>query len=256
MPQPPVSVITPATGHRDLARCLASVQAQTYENLEHLVVVDGPERRDAVEAAVERLGQQHRRLKLVTLPHVTGKDGWKGHRIYAAFSFLSATDFVVFLDEDNWFDADHVQCLAEAVLRDQTVWGFALRKICGQDGRFITYDACESLGHLHPVYTNDRDRLVDTNCYFIRRDAAIRFAPMWTTRQARVPGSRSPDRSLCRALLENYPPPACSMRFSVNYAVGSGAESVTAEFFLEGNRRMRARYPDGVPWMPASCPTA
>jgi glycosyltransferase involved in cell wall biosynthesis len=246
--QPSLSVITAATGHVRLGRCLASVQAQTYEALEHLVVIDGPERLEAVRTVVEALDPLRHRIEIVQLPYATGKNRWNGHRIYAAFSFLSNSDFVAFLDEDNWLEPNHFQALMAAVALQQAAWGFALRKICHQDGRFIAYDQCESLGHLHTVFYDRQERLVDTNCYLIRRDVAIRFAPLWN-RQARPPGGLKPaDRALCQALLENYPDPACSGVFTVNYAVGNRPDSVTGAFFVEGNRRMRARYPNGLPW--------
>lgn len=84
-----------------------------------------------------------------------------------------------------------------AVTRQGAPWGFALRKICHQDGRFITYDECESLGHLHDVFYDPRDHLVDANCYLIRRDVAVRVAPLWN-RPARPPGGLTPDDALTR----------------------------------------------------------
>lgn len=74
-----VAVITPTTGGRHLAACVASVQAQELPNVEHYVVVDGREHEPAVRAAIEPF--LHRKpLHIIVLPKNVGAGGWNGHR--------------------------------------------------------------------------------------------------------------------------------------------------------------------------------
>jgi glycosyltransferase involved in cell wall biosynthesis len=246
--RPLVSVITGATGHRGLARCMASVQNQTYERVEHWVVVDGAHRMDSVQAALAGTPPANFTRHVVVLPRATGKDRFNGHRIYAAFGFIADGQYVAFLDEDNWFDDGHVESLVTAVATSAAPWAFSLRKIVDQNGDFIAFDRCESLGNLHPAFYGDDEYLVDTNCYLIRRDLAARFSPIWNRPARPPPGTSSADRALCRALMAEHPNAPCTRLHSVNYAVGNRPDSVGASFFLHGNEVMQKRHPRGLPW--------
>ena len=78
-----VAVITPTTGGRHLAACVASVQAQELPNVEHYVVIDGKEHESAARAALEPF--LHRKpLHVVVLPKNVGAGGWNGHRCACA----------------------------------------------------------------------------------------------------------------------------------------------------------------------------
>src|SRR4051812_42596664 len=112
-PQPTVCVITATTGHPRLARAIASVREQSYAMVEHLVVVDGPEHDARVDGILEEL-EDRRGLKIIRLPHATGKGTWNGHRIYGAMPMIAMTDYVCWLDEDNWFDEEHVETVLAA----------------------------------------------------------------------------------------------------------------------------------------------
>ena len=94
--RPLVSVIAGATGHRGLARCMVSVQNQTYGRVEHWVVVDGAHRSDDVQAAILAAPRTNLTRHVVVLPRATGKDRFNGHRIYAAFSFIVDGHYVTF----------------------------------------------------------------------------------------------------------------------------------------------------------------
>lgn len=99
-----VSVITPTVGSSYLQRAIQSVQEQTYNNVRHLIVVDGSDHADAVR----RLIPAHPRhpIDLLPLPFNTGGGGYNGHRIYGACFFLASSPFVAMLDEDNTFAAN------------------------------------------------------------------------------------------------------------------------------------------------------
>jgi len=243
-----VTVITATTGCRHLLQCLQSIQEQTYPHVEHFVVVDGPEHEEKVEQAVAQLCVQARPVSLIRLPCATGKQRWQGHRIYGAMSFLSNAEFVCFLDEDNWFDSDHLASLVTAIRTTRSQWAFSLRKVVDQEGQFIAPDNCESPGNLHPTFNDRTVFLVDANCYLLRREVAVRFAPTWYGRGIAPDNQTSPDRVLCGLLLEQCPEECSNLKHTVNYRMESTSNSIRSDFILNGNQIMRSKYPDGLPW--------
>ena len=243
-----ITVVTGATGHRSLSRCLASVQRQTYPNVRHWVVIDGPEHEGRVRSAIANLDDSPRPIDLMCMPQPTGKDRWCGHRIYAAASYLVNSEFIAFLDEDNWLEPDHLQSLLRAIRSTESLWAFSLRNIVDQAGGFITRDECECLGSLHHVFFNKDHFHIDTNCYLLNREIAVQFSSAWY-RPTRPPdGQLEADTYLCRLLLQHYPPGCSNCLHTINYAVGNRPDSVRAEFFLRGNQAMRQAYPAGLPW--------
>ncbi len=107
------TVIIPTTGAATLERCVASVLAQTAEDVIALLVVDGPTFMPAVRAALE--SSMCERIRLLALPENIGGNRFYGHRAYAGCSHFVNTDFVLFLDQDNWLEAEHVSSLTQAI---------------------------------------------------------------------------------------------------------------------------------------------
>jgi hypothetical protein len=243
-----VTVVTAATGHSKLARCIQSVQEQTYSPLEHWVVTDGSEREGQVARVLAQVGQARHPIRTVVIPDATGRNKWNGHRIYSAISFLVNSQFVCFLDEDNWFDPDHVQSLLQALWSSRSHWAFALRKICAENGKVVAIDNCESLGNLHPSFNVPNGYLIDTNCYFLSRELAVWSSALWYGPTNAQNVHQEPDRVLCRRLLEAWPRVCCNLKHTVNYTVYDRSDTVTAKFFHVGNEVMRKKFPAGLPW--------
>ena len=237
-----VAVITPTTGGPHLEACIRSVQAQELPNVTHWIVVDGPSHEAAVRAVIKKF--EHRfPIVVLVLPRNVGAGGWNGHRTYGALPWLIDADYVAYLDDDNEFDPDHLRLLVRSVVLARAPWGFSLRRIAGEDGSQDDLpDNCESLGGLG--VTPEGDRLVDTSCYLLERDLAIRASPVWNAR-FRDPTRPEPDRHLCRALLDL--PYACVRQHTVRYRPGNTQRSVTRQYFEQGNARAGynfAKYPD------------
>ncbi len=248
---PLVTVITPTTGASYLAQCVASVAAQTYPNVQHLVVVDGEERLAGASAILK--DAKVRDLDLIALPYATGKDRYNGHRIYGAASYIARGEFICFLDEDNWYDPRHVEALM-ACMTGNTKWAFSLRKIVDQAGNYVCNDDCESLG-LWESCVGDGDFLVDTSCYLMPTLLAVNLTPLWY-RKFREPGVACSDRAIMQMLHGNRIPGRTSGEYTLNYRTGNTGLSVRAEFFLTGNERMKARHPSGFPWVNAAANAA
>ncbi len=161
-----VSVITPTTGNPLLKKALQSVQDQDYDNIEHLIVIDGKEREEKAQNILSEM-QLIKPTHIMSLPYPTGKNRYNGHRIYGSSCYIANGDYLIFLDEDNWFEPFHVSSLVESILQDQLDWAYALRNIVDEQGQFIAHDDCESLGKW-PAY-NEQYHHVDTSCYCLKK---------------------------------------------------------------------------------------
>ena len=107
---PLVTVITPTTGNPLLEAALESVARQTYQPIQHLVIIDGSERSPAARRLIST-----RSIDVIELPYSSGLDGFQGHRIYGAAPYLARGDLICFLDEDNWMDEIHVESLVDVL---------------------------------------------------------------------------------------------------------------------------------------------
>jgi GT2 family glycosyltransferase len=223
-----VTVIIPSTGTKDLARAIESVQRQTVP-CALAVVCDGPQYKDRVQATYK---------DAVVLPWNVGGGlpGTRllGHPMYAAMPFLCKTEYVAFLDEDNWYDPDHVERLLNACESEDRPWAFSLRKIW-VDGDYYCVDMCESLGNLRKCFDRD-EYLVDTSCFLVRRDVAMTIGPTWMDPHA--------DRPVTAYLIQAFPDPGCSFRATLNYAFQrQNDRGQKPEYFLYGNALVNAQSP-------------
>ncbi|MBW4611825.1 MAG: class I SAM-dependent methyltransferase [Desmonostoc vinosum HA7617-LM4] len=247
-----VSIITPVTGNPLMKQAIQSVQDQDYPHIEHLIVIDGQEREAAAQAILQEIEFKKPQTHVLCLPYATGKDGFNGHRIYGMSPFLAKGDYLAFLDEDNWFEPNHISSLVQLVEEKQLDWAYALRKIVNSDGSFATYDNCESLGKWQVFYNNHH--LIDTNCYFLKKRIALQHAHQLYMRHGEP--TNEPDTVsikssaiiLCNELLKTYPHCDTPGFYTVNYRVGMSKFSVKLEFFHQGNAAMQTKYPQGFPW--------
>ena len=230
------AVIIPATGEPHVTKAIESVLAQTHRSTRAYVVIDGPEFAPAFNEATRDMALES--VHVTVLPENVGRDGFYGHRIYAAFTHLVNADYVLYLDQDNWFDADHVSSAIDRIEAGGLDWCYALRKICDRGGAFLMNDDCESLGK----WTGWKDSpLVDSSAYCLKRDIAVKMASCWH-------GGWGTDRFVFEALRQYFPNFDCTGRYTVNYRLNGNPGSVTREFFEQGNSLMRERYPTAFPW--------
>lgn len=237
-------VVIPTTGAATLADAVESVLRQTHADTELWVVVDGP---SFAAGALEILAK-YPSVKTLQLPENTGRDGFFGHRIYASVSYLLNSDYVLYLDQDNWYEPGHVASMVGACERHGWSWCHSLRKIHRTGGEYVCEDDCESLG-AWPTYLQADQHLVDTSTYCIRREVIVELAPAWY-------GRWGADRQFYRAISTHVPQFGCTGQSTVCYRLGGNPKSVLASFFQEGNARMALRYPQGFPWRRANVPIA
>jgi glycosyltransferase involved in cell wall biosynthesis len=229
-----VAVVTPTIGSTTLKQCVESVEAQTYKDLTHYVFLDGKENEKHIWYQLEGYDN----IKTIRLEENVGK-GWYGHRVYAACSFLVNADIICYLDEDNWYEPDHIQKLVD-VIKDGNDWAYSLRKIYDKQGNFLCEDNCESLGKW-PVYFNDQVNHIDTSSFAVKRDAALRIGHAWY-------GQWGADRQFFMNLAKNFPKFDCSREHTMCYRLDGNPNSVNKDFFDKGNAASEQKYNGKFPW--------
>lgn len=244
MNAPLVSVITASAGNPLLTRCMESVLEQSYPHVQHLVFADGPKNWDKVYAS-RSVFPPEVNIDVVALPYPTGIDRWNGHRQYGAGTYLAEGQYIMFLDDDNFIDPNHIQECVD-VINAGNQWAYSLRKIVNADSVFLCNDDCESLGKWASVLHPD-DYFVDVNCYFLPRVLAVQISPIWYCK-FREPNQPEIDRKIAYACRHIAPKFDCTYNYSVNYNVGNTGLSVQKEFFEKGNIEMLKRHNGNLPW--------
>lgn len=237
------AVITPTTGVPELAQAIQSV-ARQGDGVDHWVVVDGIQYADKALKIIQE--NPNPNLKLMIVPENTGmpqnhfwdlKHGFYGHRIYASVAGLINANYILLLDEDNWFDDNHVRIMVEGMQTHDFNWCYSLRKAVDKDGNFVCNDDCDSLG-IFPNQTNIN--FVDMNCYCFKTEFLLKIQDVFY-RDTYHCDTEVFKRafSLCKASEFGG-----TGRYTVNYRCGKEGQ---AEWFLTGNEKMKELYTT-FPW--------
>lgn len=241
----PATVITPTTGDITVCDAIESVKSQTYKNLYHLIVVDGMEYAEEFRKNVvyEVLPQN---VQIVVLPTNTGANGFNGQRIYAAFPHLIDSDFILFLDQDNWFENDHVESLVDLIKTNRYDWAYSLRNIYTEDKQFVAEDNCESIGRWPIFFSQDKEQkhhIVDTSTYCFTKNFIKQTCHLWHS------GAWGEDRRYFHAIMnhENY---GTTGKHTCNYRLDDAVEKKygSIDFFKNGNQIVKNFYGE-YPWL-------
>lgn len=221
-----VAVVTSTTGRETLLKTIESVQQQTYP-CQHYIFYDG----------VPINMEFPKNIHVTQLPVKTGGGAIMNGAICAASIFLTTEDYLCFVDDDNWFEPNHVESLMSIMRNNE--YAYSLRRLINQDGTFWMNDDGEATGH--------HGDLVDVNCFLMTRHLAKQVAPLWYNTNGEV---MIGDRHVWAALLQNNVPYAASGKYTVNYRMASRWN--TKPFFFLKNIQKRAQFPDGFPWSEAA----
>lgn len=237
-----VTVITPTIGSTKLRDAIDSVKAQTYQHIKHLLVIDGPEYSENVykQLSFKELTID---IRPTISPYNTGGGGFYGHRIYAAYPHLVNSDYIFFLDEDNWYAPDHVENLVKVL--EQNAFAYSLRQIYDENKNYLCDDNCESLGKWPIYFThgNEEHFLIDTSSFAFRRDFLITASQFWHH-------GWGGDRHFFYAVKDHCKWDT-SGKHTLCYRLDGNSNSVTADFFEKGNKSMAEIYGDKFPWIKA-----
>lgn len=230
------TVIIPTTGSIDLEQALNNALNQTYDTKVYLVI-DGPEYAEKVDVILYHM-KLTSSLKVTTLNENVGANGFYGHRIYAAFTHLVNTKYVLYLDQDCWFKPNHVESCIKTIEENNLDWCYSLRNIYEQNGEFACQDNCESLGPKWPIMGYPH---VDTNCYCIKTEHAVKIANNWH-------GGWGQDRVFLGALMNAFTKFDTTGQYTVNYRMGGGTNAVKSDFFKHNSEQVEKHYNGELPW--------
>ena len=225
------AVITSTQGRPTLTRCIESVHNQTYK-ARHYVFCHGEEHSHKVKSLVAD------DTVAVYLPNANGTGGYGMAPVFALAPFVVDEDIIFYLDDDNFYDPDHIESLVSLVTKHDLGWAYSLRKIVDNDGNWICDDNCESLG-CQPNATGHY--LVDNSCYAVRTDVARKHSHAW---YVPIVSDRAFQAELMRARIKC----GTTGKHSVSYRLShDGTGGMKPETFMGNNEFMRQRFTD-FPW--------
>jgi glycosyltransferase involved in cell wall biosynthesis len=111
LPKPEISVVIPTHGGRFLSAATRSVQAQTFEDWELVIVDDGST--DGTAEVARRLAAEDPRVRVVTNPR---NSGIAAARNRGLASTSSSAAYVAFLDHDDLWTPETLETLRAALL--------------------------------------------------------------------------------------------------------------------------------------------
>ncbi len=225
---PSVAVITSTQGRSTITRAIKSVQEQTRK-ARHYVFIHGA---DYSDKTTPHLAPD---TVAVHLPNANGTGGYGMAPVFALAPFVVDEDIIFYLDDDNWYEPDHIESLVEIIEKHNLGWAYSLRKIVDNEGNWICDDNCESLG-CHPNATGHY--LVDNSCYAVRTAIARKHSHAW---YVPVVSDRAFQSELMRARIK------CggTGKHSVNYRLShDGTGGMSTNKFIANNEWMRQHRPD------------
>ena len=223
-----VAVVTSTQGRSTITKAIQSVKDQTRKAT-HYVFIHGAEYSDKT---IPHLADD---TVAVHLPRANGGGGYGMAPVFALAPFAITEDVICYLDDDNWYEPDHIESLVEMIEKHDLGWAYSYRKIVDNEGNFICEDNCESLG----MQLNSANHyLVDNSCYAVRTNVARRHSHAW---YIPVVSDRSFQAELMRAGLSV----GTTGKHSVNYRLSKdGTGGMTAEKFIDNNEWMKKYRPD------------
>jgi glycosyltransferase involved in cell wall biosynthesis len=226
-----VAVVTSTQGRDTLTRCIESVHNQTYKAT-HYVFAHGKEYSNKVQSLVSD------DTVAVYLPCANGGGGLAMAPVFAASPYLVNEDVIFYLDDDNFYDPDHIESLVTLIEQHDLGWAYSLRKIVDNSGNYLFDDNCESLG-CQPNASGHY--LVDNSCYAVRADVARKHSHAWY-----VPVVS--DRSFQASLMQAKVRCGTNGKHSVSYRLShDGSGGMSKEAFIDNNNFMRSKFTD-FPW--------
>jgi len=241
----PALVITSTIGAPELARAYESVFKQDYTEIYYLVVIDGPEYQEKAESVLNNIPgiKNNKCFYKCVLPFNTGRNGYYGHRIIAGFAHLTDFEYICLLDQDNWYEPNHVSSLIEIIEKNNCDWSYSLRKIYDENNNFVCNDDCASLGHWS-VYGNGTDFLIDTSCYCYTNKFYRIYGTIWDY-------GWGADGRFCTTVQKTFKQEnfECTGLYTLNYQLHESSDFNFPEYFKNGNKLMEMTYgKNNLPW--------
>lgn len=227
-----VTVVTSTIGRPELRQAISSVKGQTHPCL-HYVFINGS------QYSVDYFPHDPT-VKIIGLPRETGVTGADNAGVFAAAGFLTDSDIICYLNDDDFFAPDHVERLVKLITENNLNWAYSLRRFVDLTGDPICDDDFDSLG-FWPCEWDSSQYLVDCSCYAVRRSVATQLGHAW---YHPITG----DRNFLHVLKALGGPYGCTGKVTVNYRVGLGTASSDLSYYRNNTALSRTNHPGGFPW--------
>ncbi|MBR0574266.1 MULTISPECIES: glycosyltransferase family 2 protein [Pasteurellaceae] len=190
-----VAVISATVGRTSLHKCIQSVQQQSYP-VTHYIYIDGPE---YVQASREIL-KNYPNVNVIVMENNTGAGGYHNSYINARACNEIEADIFCFLDDDNFYDSNHIETIVNAFKEEpNTDIAYVNRRFVDKFNTYICDDNSYSLGifeqqnevtlpikykgyqqTIKAIINKPFMKLVDTNCMAMSKSYAKRHGSDWS----------------------------------------------------------------------------
>jgi hypothetical protein len=229
-----IAVITSTIGRDSLHQTIKSVQQQTIK-ARHYVFVHGAQFWDKSKLILE----QYPDVMAIYLPNNNGENGYGMSCVYALAPFVVNEKVMSYLDDDNFYESNHLETTVNLMEKTNSEWVYSLRKIVAHDGSFICFDDSESLGLIKNA---SNTVLVDNSCYVLKTEIARKCSHAWYYPIVS-------DRHFLLELSKQQLNCAGTGKFSVNYRVSTDSYDPNADkIFLKNNAIQQQKYKEIYPW--------
>lgn len=234
-----VAVVTSTIGRPLLEQTIQSVITQT-RSARHYVFVHGEE----FWIKSREILDKYPFVEAIYLPNNNGGNGYGMAPVFAMAGYVVSEDVICYLDDDNFYEPDHIENTVDLMERENLDWAYALRNIVDHDGKFLVQDNCDSIGY----YQNSNDNnLVDNSCFVVKTEHARRLGAYWYTPTVS-------DKSFLYGLLINKLVGGTTGKHTVNYRLSKdGSGCITHESIAHFNKVMEELYQGDLPWLKESC---
>jgi hypothetical protein len=231
------AVVTSTIGRPVLEEAIQSVITQT-RSAKHYVFVHGKDYWEKSKTMLDKYPQ----VEAIYLPNNNGGNGYgeppvweESYQLYDGYGmapvfalapFVVSEKHICFLDDDNWFEPNHIETTVGLIDRRNLDWAFSLRNIVSAEGEFICTDDCESLGY----FVNPGGfQVVDNSCMVVKTEIARKYGHQWYYPIVS-------DRMFLKALLKAELAGGCTGKATSNYRMSpDGSGVMSADAFKQNN---------------------
>lgn len=219
-----ISVVIVTVCRDSLYRAVRSVFQQDFEGTIHLLIGVDVERYGKFSEILTILSKEcpsHITLTPINLGYSTStRHGgvhscWYGGSLRTALSFLSSSEWVAYLDDDDWYEPQHLRLLKSAI--GDHPWAFTLSHYAdSNENKILGIDTIESVGPNKGIYKETHGGFVRPSALLLNKIQLFHLLCFWSN--ALRPEGDGEDRIIFHGLLQ-YPKYGETHKATVNYSL-------------------------------------
>ena len=200
----------------DLERVVQAVRKQTYGNVEHIVVKAKCNQGDNCPLCAEtrelaaRYALPDNRFRLIELSEPGDRFGYFGRNLAIQ---SSTAPLIAYLDDDNWWEPQHLQTLYDALKRTGASFAYSASFVRSAEGKLLLKRNTRK-----PYFTG-----IDLNEFLHKRELIEKYGPWNLTYNA--------DWEAVENWLAHSEKYAATGKLTTNYTLKPGAKSVSLYFY-------------------------